>query len=188
MSAIRDDGDSDQHEPGGDELAGDAVTSAAADLTKAAAARARLAGLRRDAAAVYDSIIAADHELRALAGRRVAAERALLAAGQRREQAENALDAHARANSGLRSRLAARLWARRERRARHTALTAALYDCAHSVEAARLAYAQSQARFAASVAARAEAAARLRGLTEECAAAQRAVTGAGDRSASGPGS
>src|ERR1700678_4234440 len=86
-----------------------------------AAARARLAGLRRDAGAVYDSIIAADDELRALAGHRVAAERALLASGQRREQAANALDEHARANSGLRARLAARLWARRERHARHAA-------------------------------------------------------------------
>jgi chromosome segregation ATPase len=175
----------------GDDPAGDDNTEGTAtageDLPAAAAARARLAGLRRDAAVVYDSIIAADDELRALAGYRVAAERALLAAGQRRQQAEKALEEYARANPGLRARLSAALWARRERRAQRTALTAALYDCAQSVQAARRAYAQSQARFAATVAARAEAAARLRGLTEECAAVQQALAGAGDRPASGSG-
>jgi hypothetical protein len=133
---------------------------------------------------VYESIMAADHELRALADLRVAAERALLAAGQRREQAENVLNEHLRAHSGLRAWLAARLRAGWEQRARRTALTAALDDCAHSVEAARRAFAQAQAGLAATVAARAEAAARLRQLTEECAAAQRAVAG-GEGGASG---
>jgi hypothetical protein len=194
MNAIRDDAGGDFHALTSEALARDDL--AGEGLTRddrigdevspaAAAARARLAGLRRDAGAVHDSIIAADDELRALAGYRVAAERALLAAGQRRDQAAKALDEHARAHSGLLARLAARLWARRERHARHAALRAALYDCAHSVEAARRAYAQSQARFAATVAARAEAASRLRGLTEACAAAQQAVAGAGDRSAPG---
>jgi hypothetical protein len=194
MSAMRNDSDGDQHDLARHDLdkgaatAGDRAEGVASEdegPPAAAAARARLAALRRDAAAAYDAIIAADDELRGLAGHRVAAERALLAAGQRRDQAASALDEDARTNPGLRARLAARLWARTERRARRAALTAALDGCAHSAEAARRAYARSQDQFAATVAARAEAAARLRGLTEECAAAKRAANGAVNPSASG---
>jgi hypothetical protein len=143
---------------------------------EAALALSRLPGLRRDAATAYASITAAEDALRALAGRRVASERSLRAATQRYQAAANALDRHARAKPGLRASLSTRLGARQEWRARQGALDAALRDRASLVSTAQRASAQVQAQFAAAVHARAEAAATLRRLTAECAAAQEAIT------------
>jgi hypothetical protein len=147
----------------------------AAERMEAALALSRLPGLRRDAATAYASITAAEDALRALAGRRVASERSLRAATQRYQAAANALDGHARAKPGLRASLSTRLGARQEWRARQGALDAALRDRASLVSTAQRASAQVQAQFAAAVHARSEAAATLRRLTAECAAAQEAI-------------
>ncbi|HEY1665092.1 MAG TPA: ATP-binding protein [Trebonia sp.] len=147
----------------------------AAERTETAQAVLRLADLRRDAAAAYASITAAEETLRALAGQRVAAERSLRAAWHRHGSVMKALDAHALARPGLRASLATRLGARREWRAEQAALENALRDRAAPVAAAQAAIAEVQAQFAAAVRARAEAAATLRRLTVQCAAAQEAI-------------
>ena len=90
----------------------------AAGRAEAAAARARLTDLRRDAATAYAAITATEDTLRALAAQRVAAERSLRVAWLRHQAAARALDAHARARPGLRASLPAWLGGGRERRAR----------------------------------------------------------------------
>ena len=147
----------------------------AAERAESAQAVLRLPGLRRDAAAAYASITAAEETLGALAGRRVAAERSLRAAWRRHGSVMKALDAHALARPGMRVSLATRFGARREWRAEQAALEDALRGRATAVEAAQAAIAEVQAQFAAAVRARAEAAATLRRLTLECAAAQEAI-------------
>ena len=147
----------------------------AAERSETAQAVLRLAGLRRDAATAYASITAAEETLRALAGQRVAAERSLRAAWHRHGWVMKALDAHARARPGLRASLATRFGARREWRAEEAVLENALRDRAAPVAAAQAAIAEVQAQFAAAVRARAEAAAMLRQLTAECAAAQETI-------------
>jgi hypothetical protein len=147
----------------------------AAERTKAALALSRLPALRRDAATAYASIAAVEDTLRALAGQRVAAERSLRAACHRHQAAVKALNEHARAKPGLRASLSTRFRARQDWRATQGALDAALRDRAALVSTAQRAIAEIQAQFAAAVRARAEAAATLRRLTVECAAAQEAI-------------
>jgi hypothetical protein len=151
------------------------VRHLAAERTEAAQAIQRLPCLRRDAATAYASITAAEETLRALAGQRVAAERSLRAAWDRHASVMKALDAHARAKPGLRASLATRFGAGREWRARRAVLDDALRDHGAPVEAAQRAIAEAQAQFATAVHARADAAATLRRLTAECAAAQEAI-------------
>jgi hypothetical protein len=146
-----------------------------AERTEAARAIQRLPCLRRDAATAYASITAAEETLRALAGQRVDAERSLRAAWHRYGSALKALDAHARAKPGVRASLATGFGAGREWRARQAVLDGALRDHGAPVEAAQRAIADVQAQFAAAVRARADAAATLRRLTAECAAAQEAI-------------
>jgi hypothetical protein len=155
--------------------ANEKVEVLAAERTEAALAQARLPGLRRDAAASYAAITAAEDTLRALAGQRVTAERSLRAACHQYHAAARAVDAHARAKPGLRASLSTRFRARREWQAGHGALGAALRDRAAHVSAAQRAIAEIQAQFAAAVRARAQSAAALRRLTTECAAAQEAI-------------
>jgi hypothetical protein len=146
-----------------------------AERTKAALALSRLPALRRDAATVYTSITAAEDKLRALAGQRVAAERSLRAACHRHQAAAKALNEHARAKPGLRALLSTRFRARQDWRATRGALDTALRDRATLVSTAQRAIVEIQAQFAAAVRTRAEAAATLRRLTAECAAAQEAI-------------
>jgi hypothetical protein len=151
------------------------VSVLAAGRAEVAAARARLSDLRRDAAAAYAAITAAEDTLRSLAGQRVAAERSLRAAWHRYQAAVRALEAHARAKSGLRAWRPAWLGGGRERRARQGELGAVLGDCEATVSTAQRAVAEARAGFAAAVRARAEQAAVLRRLTAECAAAQEVI-------------
>ena len=151
------------------------VTHLVAERTEAAQAIQRLPCLRRDAATAYASITAAEETLRALAGQRVAAERSLRAAWHQYGSVMKALDAHARGKPGLRASLATGFGAGREWRARQAVLDGALRDHGAPVEAAQRAIAEVQAQFAAAVHARADAAATLRRLTAECAAAQEAI-------------
>jgi hypothetical protein len=151
------------------------VAVLAAERARAALALSRLPVLRRDAGIAYDAITAAEGTLRALADQRVDAERSLRAAWYRHAAAAKALDAHARAAPGLRALLATRFGARREWRDRQALLENALRDHAVPVDAAQRAVAEIQAQFAATVRERAEAAAALRRLTVECAAAQEAI-------------
>lgn len=149
----------------------------------------RLAGLRQQAAAAYDAIMAADGALRALAGRRVEAERSLRAAWHRYRTAARALEAHAKAKPGLRALAATGFASRRAWRGRRTLLAGAVRDHVVAVEAARRAVAAVQAEFIATVQARAVEVAALRRLTAECAAALAAIAGerdpAGGRQADG---
>lgn len=147
----------------------------AAERQEVALAQARLPGLRRDAAASYAAITAAEDTLRALAGQRVAAERSLRAACHQYHVAAQALDAHARAKPGLRASLSTGFRATREWRAGQGALDAGLRDRAARVNTAQRAIAEIRARFAAAVRARAQAAGALHRLTAECAAAQETI-------------
>lgn len=169
---------------------GDAGAGVDAD-GQAALAVSRLASLRREAAAVYDAITAADDTLIDLAGQRVAAERSLHAAWRRYRMAANALEAHAQSRPGLRALLATRFAAGREWRGRQALLADAARDHAAPVAAARQAVAAVQAQFAATVQTRAEAVTALRRLTVECAAERNAagrdsVAGEADSDRRGP--
>jgi hypothetical protein len=134
----------------------------------AGAAAARLFGLRREAAAAFDAIRAADATLRALADRRVAAERSLTAAWLRHRTVASALEAHAQAKPGVRALLATGFAARREWRSRQTLLADAARELVVPVDTARQARTTAQADFAAALQVRAEAVAALRRLTTEC--------------------
>jgi hypothetical protein len=151
------------------------VTTLTAERAKAAEALLRLPGLRQDASIAYDSITAAEDRAHTLAGQRVAAERSLRAAWYKYGSVVKHLHAHARAKPGLRASLATGFRASREWRGRQAELDAALREHAVPVEAAQQAIAEAQDRFAATVRARAEAAATLRRLSIECALAQEAV-------------
>ncbi|MGH3209278.1 MAG: DEAD/DEAH box helicase, partial [Trebonia sp.] len=147
----------------------------AQERTEAAQAVLRLPVLRQDAATAYASITDAEETLRRLAGQRVAAERSLRAACHQYGSAKKALDAHARAKPRLRASLPSAFAVRREWRAKQAVLADAVRDRAAPVEAAQRAIAEVRACFATAVHARAEAAATLRRLTGECAAAQEAI-------------
>jgi len=138
-------------------------------------ARARLAALRRDAAAVYAAISEADEVLRGLAERRVAAERDLRVCGTRHLVAAEVAAAHALDRPGLRTQLATGLRARREWRVRQSAAEAVAAATAGPLGAARQALTQVKDEFAAQLGARAGLVARLRGLTAECAAAREQI-------------
>jgi hypothetical protein len=154
----------------------DRVRALAAERSEAALALARLPGLRQDAAAAYAAITAAEDRLRVLAGQRVAAERSLRAACRRQQTAARAVQAHARAKPSLRDALPGRpAAARRDWRAARSPLDADLREAAALVSTAQRSIAEVRAEFATTVHARAEAAAALRGLTAECAAAQQAI-------------
>ena len=153
------------------------ATVLAAARAEVAAATARLADLRQEAATAYAAITDTEDTLRSLADQRVAAERSLRAAWHRRHAAARAVDTHARARPGLlRASLPAWLGGgRREWRARQAALGAALRDGEAAVSTAQQAVAQARTGFATAVQARAERAAALRRLTAECAACQQVI-------------
>ena len=135
-------------------------------------ARARLAALQDEAARVYAAICAADEALRVLAARRVAAERDVRALGATHLAATQAAAAHALDSQGPLARLAGRFRGGSKRRAGQDAIQCLLAGLDGPLTAARLALAQVKGEFTAQLAARAELAATLRGLTAECAAAQ----------------
>ena len=157
------------------------VAALGAERAQAALAISRLPVLRHDAGTAYDAITTADDTLRALAGERVAAERSLRAAWSRYGVLVKARDAHTQMKPGLPALVAARFGASREWRARQVELDDALRDCAVPVDAAQRAVTKLQARFAATVQARADAVATLRRLTAECAVAQEAIARARER-------
>jgi chromosome segregation ATPase len=135
-------------------------------------ARAALAGLQHSAAEAYTAITAADDALRALAGHRVTAERALRLAAARQQAAARAAAAHARSRPGPLAQLATRFRAGREWRRRRPALEAALTAAERQLATARQALSQAKADFTAQLGVRTAAAATLRRLTAECAAAR----------------
>lgn len=157
------------------------VAALAAERAQAALALSRLPVLRRDAGTAYDAITAADDTLRALAAERVDAERSLRAAWSRYGVLVKARDAHAQTKPGLPALITARFGASREWRTRQVEFDHALRNCAAPVDAAQRAVTKLQARFAATVRARAEAVATLRRLTAECAVAQKAIAQARER-------
>ena len=157
------------------------VAALAAERAQAALALSRLPVLRDDAGTAYDDITAADDTLRSLASQRVTAERSLRAAWARYGNAVQAQDAHTQAKPGLSALLATRFGARREWQARQAVLGNAQRDCAAQADVARQAVRNIQARFAATVRARAEAVATLRRLTAECAVVQEAIARARER-------
>lgn len=136
------------------------------------AARARLAGLQRDAAEAYAAITAADEALRVLARHRVTAERALRLAAARHQAVSRAVAAHARARPGPLARLATRFRAERQWRQQRPELESALTAAARQLSMARQALSDVKEDFAARLAVRATAAAALRSLTADCAAAR----------------
>jgi hypothetical protein len=140
---------------------GTADGGASAELT-------RLAALRRDAAAAYATISAADAALHALAGRRVAAERVLRGALARHQAASRALAAHARAKPGRLAQLLTGFRAGREWFARQADLNAALREASGPLTAARRTVSGVKREFAAQVHARAKAVTALRRLTADC--------------------
>ncbi|HEY3882271.1 MAG TPA: hypothetical protein VGM12_27080 [Trebonia sp.] len=142
----------------------------------ATAARARLAALQRGAAGAYATITEADAALRTVAARRVAAERVLRHAAAVRQAAVRAAAAHARAQPGLFGQLASGLRARARWRRGQAALDAAVAEAERRLADARRALAPARDEFAAHVRARGEAAAALRRLTAECAAARAEIT------------
>jgi hypothetical protein len=142
---------------------------------------ALLAGLQHSAADAYAAITAADEALRVLAGQRVAAERALRLAAGRHQAAARAAAAHARSRPGLLAQLATRLRAGREWRRQRAALETALAAAGRQLAAARQALSEAKDEFAARLAGRTAAAATLRRLTAECAAARGRIAAAGLR-------
>jgi hypothetical protein len=132
------------------------------------AAVTRLAALRRDAAAAYAAISAADAALELLAGQRVAGERVLRRALARYQAASRALAAHARAKPGHLAQLLSGFRAGRGWLARQTALNAAVREASGPLTAARRTVSGVKCEFAAQVHARAEAVTALRRLTAEC--------------------
>jgi hypothetical protein len=138
----------------------------------AEAPRARLAALQRDAADAYTAISAAEAALGDVAARRVAAERVLRHAAAVRQAAARAAAAHARTRPGLLASLVSGLRARPRWRRRQAALDAAVTEADRPLADARRALAPVGDEFAAQVRARGDAAAALRRLTAECAAAR----------------
>jgi len=136
------------------------------------AARARLAGLQHGAAEAYTAIAAADEALRVAARHRVDGERALRFAAGRHAAASRAVAAHARARPGPFAQLATGFRAGREWRQRQPPLEAALAGAERQLAVARQALSAAKDDFTARVASRAAAAATLRRLTSECAAAR----------------
>jgi len=135
-------------------------------------ARGRLAALQQDAAAVYAVIAQADENLRRLAVRRVAAERDLRLWGTRHLVAAKVAAAHALDRPGPFAQLTTRFRAGQEWRARQNAIEAVIAETDGSLGAAQHALNAVRAEFAVTVQARADAVARLRRLTAECAAAR----------------
>jgi chromosome segregation ATPase len=178
MSAMRDDDDhvacARHARP-----SGDANDAGPADGWPADTARARLAGLQHDAAEAYAAITAAEDALRALATHRVAAERALRLAAARHQAAARAVAGHARARPGLFARLATRFRAEGEWRRQQLELASAFAAAERQLCTARQALSDVKEGFAARLAARAAAAARLRHLTAECRAALARIAAAG---------
>jgi len=136
------------------------------------AAAARLASLRASAAGAYDAIVAADDALAVLAGHRVAAERVLRHVAMLHGLAARAAQAHEQARPGPAALLASRLRAGRQWRERRAILAAALADAEQLLADTRQALADVKQQFTARLRSRAEAAAELRRLTGECAAAR----------------
>jgi hypothetical protein len=178
------DGDSERHQEGAD------------DPGHTDAARALLTSLQYRAAEAYAAIVAADEALRLLAGHRVTAERALRLTAARHQAAVRAVAAHERAIPGPLVQLATQLRAGREWRRQRPALREALADAERQLAAARHGLSEVKHDFTARLAARAAAAATLRHLTAECAAALSQIAAAdggdppgGDAAASlrGPG-
>jgi hypothetical protein len=152
----------------------------------AAALRARLAALQRDAADAYTAISAAEAALGDVAARRVAAERVMRHAAAVRQAAARAAAAHARTRPGLLDQLVSGLRARPRWRRRQSALDAAVTEADGPLAGARRALAPVRAEFAAQVQARGAAAGLLRRLTAECAAARAELTaGLGDGAEAG---
>jgi hypothetical protein len=139
---------------------------------RADAARALLAGLQQGAAEAYAAIAAADAALRVAARHRVDSERALRFAAGRHAAASRAVTAHARSRPGPFAQLATGFRAGREWRQRQPALEAALAGAERQLSGARQALSAAKDDFTARVAGRAAAAATLRRLTAECAAAR----------------
>ena len=136
------------------------------------AARALLAGLQRGAAEAYVAITAADDALRVAARHRVTAERGLRLAAARHAAAARAVGAHARARPGPFTQLASSFRAGRQWSQRQPGLEAALTAAERQLAMARQALSAAKDDFTARVARRAAAAATLRRLTAECAAAR----------------
>lgn len=152
------------------------------------AARARLAGLQHGAAEAYAAIAAADEALRVAAGHRVDGERALRFAAGRHAAASRAVAAHTRARPGPLAQLATGFRAGREWRQRQPVLAAALAAAERQLAVARQALSAAKDGFTARVADRAAAAATLRRLTAECAAARAEIAALdGSRYAAGNG-
>jgi hypothetical protein len=128
----------------------------------------RLTALRRDAAAAYAAISAADTALESLAGQRVAGERVLRGALVRYQAASRALAAHARAKPGRLAQLLTGFRAGRQWLVRQTDLSAAVREATEPLTAARRMVSGVKREFAAQVRARAEAVTALRRLTAEC--------------------
>ena len=143
------------------------------------AARALLADLQHGAAEAYAAITAADEALRAAARHRVTAERALRLAAGRHAAATRAMAAHVRARPGPFAQLASWFRAGREWRQRQPALDAALAAAERQLAMARQALSAAKDDFTARVARRAAAAATLRHLTAECAAARAQIAARG---------
>jgi chromosome segregation ATPase len=142
----------------------------------ARAARGRLAALQDSAAGAYAAITAAEAALRAAASRLVAAEQTVRRAAAVRAAARRAAEAHARSRPGLLSELSSGLRARSRWRRERALLAAAVADAARPLADARQALSQARAEFADHLGARGEAAAALRRLTAECAAARTELT------------
>lgn len=136
------------------------------------AARALLADLQHGAAEAYAAIAAADEALRVAARHRVDGERALRFAAGRHAAALRAVAAHAQARPGPFAQLVTWFRAGREWRQRQPALEAALAAAERQLAVARQALSAAKGDFSARVASRAAAAATLRRLTAECAAAR----------------
>jgi hypothetical protein len=169
MSTTRDDGDRAERAGDGDN---ERRPEGAGDLGRADAARDRLAGLQHSAAEAYAAITAADDALRVAARQRVTAERALRLAAARHQAAARAAAAHARAKPGPFAQLASRFRAGREWRQARPAVEAAIADAEQLAVTARRALSDAKGDFTARLAVRAAAAATLRRLTAECAAAR----------------
>jgi hypothetical protein len=142
----------------------------------ARAARVRLADLQDSAAGAYAAITAADAALRAEAGRRVAAERAVRQAAAVRAAAARAAQAHARTRPGPLTQLASGLRARPRWQRRQAVLDNAVAEADRPLADARRVLSAVRDEFASQVRARGEAAAALRRLTAECAAARAELT------------
>src|ERR1700722_19609966 len=144
------------------------------------AARALLAGRQHKAAEAYAAITAADGALRLAAGHRVSAERAARPAAGPHAAAARAAAAHARARPGPLAQLGTGFRAGREWRRQRPALEAALAAAETQLTAAGQALSAAKDEFTVRVAARAAAAATLRRLTAECAAARAQIAALDD--------